>query len=272
MRGKQPARAAIVTGAGSGMGAATARALAARGYRVVVNYRTNEAGAHETVQACAALGTEAIACPGDVTLDGDCRRLAEAAVDAFGRIDALVNNAGTTRFIPKRDLEALSADDFQHIYATNVIGAFQMSRACVPAIRAAGGGSIVNVSSFAAAIGFGSSIAYAVSKGALNTLTIALARTLAPEIRVNAVCPSVVETPWVTRAMDMEAWQPMKARFAAMSPLQETATAEDVAATIAWLIADARMMTGELIGTDAGMHFAHPLDPAGGDRTGSDES
>ena len=134
-------------------------------------------------------GVQVRAVQGNVAIDADCRKLAAGAMEAFGRIDILVNNAGTTKFAGHRDLDALSAEDFTNIYAVNVIGAFQMIRACVEGLRAHGDGAVVNVSSIAGIEGIGSSVAYAASKGALNTMTLSLARALAPEIRVNAVCP-----------------------------------------------------------------------------------
>src|SRR6202000_1640890 len=124
----------------------------------------------------------------DVTGDAACRSLARAALDRWGQIDALVNNAGTTKFVDHADLDGLTGDDFQRIYQTNVIGPFQMIRACAPALKAARG-AVVNVSSVAAELGIGSSLAYAASKAALNTMSYSLARSLAPEVRVNVVSP-----------------------------------------------------------------------------------
>src|SRR5581483_5584488 len=176
----------VVTGSSSGVGAATARALASRGAGVVINFSKQSAPAEDVAQACTAAGGDAVVVRGDVADDGDCRRLASAALQRWGRIDGLVNNAGTTKFAAMGDLDALSADDFQRIYAVNLVGAYQMVRACTPGLRAARG-AVVNVSSIAGSMGIGSSHAYAASKGALNALTLALARALGPDIRVNAV-------------------------------------------------------------------------------------
>ena len=189
-------KVAIVTGSASGIGAAVALRLARRGAKIVVNYNKSETEAEASAKATREAGGEVLVVQGNVAEDSDCRKLASAAMDAWGRIDILVNNAGTTKFASHADLAALTAQDFQSIYAVNVIGPFQMVRACVPALKASGEGSVVNISSIAGIAGIGSSIAYAASKGALNTLTLSLARALAPEIRVNAVCPGFVATPW----------------------------------------------------------------------------
>lgn len=187
-------------GASSGIGAATARRLAGNGWRVVVNYARSAALADKVVADCQAAGAEAFAFQADVSVDAQCQALARAALERFGRIDALVNNAGTTKAMAHANLDGLSSDDFLRIYATNVVAAFQMTRACAPALKASGAGAVVNVSSGAAFLGTGSSIAYAASKGALNTLTLSLARALGPLIRVNAVMPGYVDTPWMERA------------------------------------------------------------------------
>ena len=179
----------VVSGSATGLGAAVAKGVAAKGARVVINYTKSLGDAEETVQACADLGTEALLCQGDVSSDADCRRMAAAALEKWGRIDGLVNNAGASKFASHADLESLTGDDFLHIYNVNVVGAYQMTRAAAPHMKAQGRGTIVNVSSISAITGAGSSIAYAASKGALNTMTASLARALAPEIRVNAVCP-----------------------------------------------------------------------------------
>jgi 3-oxoacyl-[acyl-carrier protein] reductase len=152
-------RVAIVTGASSGIGAATAVMLAERGVRVVVNYAGNVTGAEEVVAACRAAGAEAAAVQGDIADDAACRAIAKAATDRWGRIDVLVNNAGTTVSADARDLDALSADDFRRLYDVNLIGAYQMTRAALPSLRAGGRGSVVNTSSIAGITGLGSSIA-----------------------------------------------------------------------------------------------------------------
>lgn len=244
---------AIVTGSASGIGAATALELAHRGWSVVVNY----AKSADAAQAVAARCGDAIVVQADVSRDVDCRRLAQAALDKWGRIDALVNNAGRTKFVPHRELDGLSDEDFLAIYRVNVVGAFQMIRACAPALKAARG-AVVNVSSLAAFLGTGSCIAYAASKGALNTLTHSLARVMGPEVRVNAVQPGVVDTPWMREGYGAERFGELAARRAAASPLKSVCAPEDVAETICWLIEGGRMITGETVFVDAGNHLAVP--------------
>jgi 3-oxoacyl-[acyl-carrier protein] reductase len=251
-------RVAIVTGSSSGIGAATARRLAGRGWRVVVNYSKSEAEAKQVVAECINAGGEAIAVRANVADDAECRKLMQAALDKWARLDALVNNAGTTKFVPHANLDDLSAEDFQRIYATNVIAAFQMSRACAPALKATGRGSVVNVSSLASFLGTGSSIAYAASKGAVNTLTLSLARVLAPEVRVNAVLPGFVETPWLINGYGAERYAKLSGVYRSVAPLKSTCAPEDIAETIVWLIEGASMITGETIFVDAGMHVATP--------------
>lgn len=251
-------RAAIITGSSSGIGAATAKRLASHGWRVVVNYSKSEDDANRVAAECNRVGGEAIAVRADVTDDAQCRRLAQAALDQWGRLDALVNNAGFTKFVPHANLDDLNAEDFQRIYATNVIAAFQMARACAPALRSSAKGAVVNVSSLASFLGTGSSIAYAASKGAVNVLTLSLARVLAPEVRVNAVLPGFVDTPWMIKGYGEERYARLSASYRAAAPLKSTCSPDDIAETIVWLIEGAGMVTGETLFVDAGMHAATP--------------
>ena len=244
---------AIVTGSASGIGAATALELSRRGWGVVVNYSKSKEQAEKVVAQCK----DAIAVQADVGEDAQCRKLVQAAMDKWGRIDALVNNAGTTKFVKHADLDGLSADDFLRIYRLNVVGPFQMVRACAPALKAAKG-AVVNVSSVASLLGTGSSIAYAASKAALNSMTFSLARVLGPEVRVNAVCPGYVDTPWQSNALGAERANQAAAHYSTLVPLKDYARPEDVAETIAWLIEGARQTTGETIFVDGGMHMSTP--------------
>ena len=243
-------RVAIVTGSASGIGAATAVELSKRGWQVVVNYSKSEAEAKKVAAKCQ----DAILVQADVGEDAQCRKLAQAALDKWGRIDALVNNAGTTKFVKHADLEGLQADDFQRIFRLNVVGPFQMVRACAAALKA-NKGAVVNVSSVASLLGTGSSIAYAASKSALNSMTYSLARVLGPEVRVNAVCPGYVDTPWQSNALGAEGANKAAQHYAGMVPLKDYARPEDLAETIAWLIEGARQVTGETIFVDGGMHI-----------------
>ena len=251
-------KVAIVTGSSSvtGIGSVTAKLLAGRGCRVVVNYVSNKAGAEATVAACSAAGGEAIAVRGNVAVDADCKRLVEAALERWGRLDALVNNAATTKTIPQPDLTALDADEFQRVLSVNLVGSYQMTRAAVPHLKASGDASIVNISSTGAIGGVGSSIAYCASKGGLNTMTISFARTLAPEIRVNTLCPGgVLGNAWTTKMLSAKALEERTREAERTYPLRRPVTPLDVAEAVLWLTESARSMTGEIIRMDAGRHL-----------------
>jgi 3-oxoacyl-[acyl-carrier protein] reductase len=245
----------IVTGSATGTGAACAIQLAHKGARVVVNYTKSESEAKDTADKCKAAGTEAIVVQGDVALDADCRKLAQAALDQWGRIDGLVNNAGITKFAAHADLDALGAEDFQRLYAVNVIGPYQMIRACTPAMKKQGNASIVNVSSISGVRGIGSSVAYIASKGALNAMTLSLARVLGPEIRVNAICPGLIETRWHLSRFSKEDYAKFKANYEKTVPLGKAASADDVAEVAVWLLEGASQVTGETILVDGGLHL-----------------
>ncbi|MEJ2089371.1 MAG: SDR family NAD(P)-dependent oxidoreductase, partial [Gammaproteobacteria bacterium] len=201
---------AIVTGSSSGVGAACARQLAEKGANVVINYAHNAQGAEATRAACEAFGVETEVVGADVSEDLDCRRLASAALDRWGRIDTLVNNAGTTRFCDHANLDGLDKQDFLDIYAINTVGAYQMTRAVVPAMKRGGRGAIVNVASIAGVMGVGSSIAYAASKGALITMGLSLARVLGPVIRVNTICPGFIQGAWLEQGMGADLYAQTK--------------------------------------------------------------
>ena len=244
---------AIVTGGGTGIGAATVRRLAAAGVHCVINY----ASSREAAEALAhEVGGGAIAVCADVEDDGAARALADAAMAAFGRIDFLVNNAGRTKFANHEDLEALSAEDFLDIYRLNVVGAFQVMRACAPALAAGPASAVVNVASVAGVFGMGSSIAYAASKGAMITMTKSLARAFAPRIRVNAVAPGYVGTGWYENRLGAEGFARLNEQVAARVPMGFAPMAEDVAAPIVHLLDPAmRGVTGEIMLVDAGGHL-----------------
>lgn len=246
-------RVAIITGSSSGIGAATALELSKRGWSVVINYSKSEAQAKKVAAQCK----DAIAVQADVAEDTECRKLAQAALDKWGRVDALVNNAGTTKYVKHADLDGLSADDFLRIYRLNVVGPFQMVRACAAALKA-NRGAVVNISSVASQLGTGSSVAYATSKAALNAMTYSLARSLGPEVRVNAVCPGYVDTPWQHNALGMEKAKQAAERYSAMVPLKDYARPEDVAEVVAWLIEGARQVTGDVVFIDGGLHVTPP--------------
>ncbi len=246
-------KVAIITGASSGIGAASAVELARRGWSVVINYSRSEDNAKAVAEHCPS----SLVVRADVAEDAQCRALAQAALDKWGRIDALVNNAGTTKFVDHKNLDGLGADDFLSIYRTNVVGAFQMTRACKPALQESRG-AIVNVSSVASEVPVGSSIAYGASKAALNMMTRSLARALGPEIRVNAVCPGYVDTPWHHHAHGSERANQIAAHYASIVPAGDFARPDDVADAILWLIEGARQVTGETIFVDGGLHISPP--------------
>lgn len=246
---------AIVTGSSSGVGAACVEQLSGRGWNVVVNFSRSEGPAQEVAKRCEAAGAEALLVKADVAEDTDCRRLVEKAMSRFGRIDALVNNAGTTKFVDHANLDGLDKEDFLHIYSVNTVGAFQMTRAAEPHLRSAGRAAVVNVASIAGIRGIGSSIAYAASKGAMITMTKSLARVLGPEIRVNAVCPGFIQGEWLRQGMGEATYDRSKAFLEKATPLQLTATADTVAESILQLIEGGSLITGETLILDGGHHL-----------------
>ena len=246
---------AIVTGSGTGIGAAVAEHLADRGWNLVINYSASSAEAEATAARIVDRGAQAALLRADVSRDADCIALADTAARRWGRIDALVNNAGVTASCPPQDLDGLQAEDFQRLMSVNVVGAYQMIRACVPLLRQSGRGAIVNMSSQAGFSGLGSSVAYAASKAAINNMTMAFARSLAPDIRVNAVCPGFVNTRWVRGGMDEQTYGRFRQRIERMTPLERMTEASEVAEVVHFLLATGAPITGELLGVDGGNHL-----------------
>jgi len=233
-----------VTGSSSGIGAATARAFAAAGAAVLVNSsRTVDEG-----EAVAAALPDARYLQGDVTDPAFGDRLVAAALDRWGRLDTLVNNAGITALIPHQDLAAASVDVWRRIFEVNVFGTWAMSVAAMPALREARG-SIVNVASIAGLRPTGSSIPYAASKAALNHMTVLLAKVVGPEVRVNAVAPGLVDTPWT------EDWDFVREAVRQVAPLRRSGQPEDVAEVIVAL-ARAAYVTGQVVAVDGGLTIA----------------
>ena len=247
-------KTALVTGSATGVGAATALALARRGYDVLLNYTKSEREAKEAERACREAGADTLCVRADVALDIECRSMVQAAFARWNRLDALVNNAGITTFVGSGNWDALDAETFQRIFAVNLLRTFQMVRAAVPHLKEARG-SIVNISSIAGALGIGSSVPYIASKGAINSLTLHLARVLAPEVRVNAVCPGMITTRWFVDGVGQEAYEKLKTHYESVTPLATACTAEDIADAVLWLIEGARTTTGELLMLDSGMHL-----------------
>ncbi|MBI3437271.1 MAG: SDR family oxidoreductase, partial [Proteobacteria bacterium] len=223
---------------------------------VVITYASSKAEAEATAEAVRAAGAEPVLTQGDVSKNDDCINIAEAAAK-FGRLDALANNAGTTKQMPNHaNLDGLSAEDFARIYAVNVIGPFQMIRAARALLEASERASVLMVSSIAGVTGIGSSVAYAASKGALNTMTIDLARALAPKIRVNAICPGFIDTPWHAKGLSAEQIERMREGTKAITPLKAASMPEDIADAGLFFLSDAsRHVTGETLLVDAGLHL-----------------
>jgi 3-oxoacyl-[acyl-carrier protein] reductase len=251
---------AVITGSASGLGAATAAILARDGARIVINYSSSQKEAEATADLCRGAGADVVVVQGDVSRDEDCRKIVAAAAP-WGRIDALINNAGITKHVPHADLDGLSAEDFQRLFGVNTIGPFQMVRAARSLLEAGAKASgrasaVVNVSSVAGISGVGSSVAYAASKGALNTITYSLARALAPLIRVNTVCPGYIDTPWFTKGRGEAGAKQVRDSVIAKVPLKVASSAEEIAALVCFLATPASSnMTGELVRMDAGLHL-----------------
>ena len=248
----------VVTGASTGLGRAIAVEVAERGAAlVVVNFARSAEEAEETARLVEAAGAKAVLAQGDVGEDADCRRIAAAAA-ASGRIDALFNNAGMTKMSPNHaDLDAVNADDFLNLYRVNVVGSYQMVRAARSLLEAAPQpGAVVMTASIAAVTGIGSSVPYAASKGAMTTMTLSLARALAPKIRVNAICPGFIDTPWFGKSLPPENVERLRQGTIRSTPLQAASTAEDIAGAAVFLASPAsRHITGETLLVDAGTHL-----------------
>ncbi|SRR5579884_507794 len=246
-------KVAVVTGSATGIGRAAALMLAERGCGVVINYTRSEAEAQQTAEEARAFGVPALVHRCDISSDADVRAMMKRTVDELGRLDALICNAGTAFRVPHEDLEGLTDEIWDRILAVNVKGTFYCIRAAAPYMKAQGRGAIAITGAGAGVAGGGSSIAYAASKGALLTMTISLARVLAPEIRINIASPSGVDTRWMPRLIGEEAWAQSRARYEA-SPLRRTTTAEDVAEVLVSLITSADMVTGQNVNI-GGTHF-----------------
>ena len=238
--GELDGRVAIVTGSSSGIGEAIARRYAAAGASVLVN----SAHSIDAGLAVAASLPDAHYVQGDIADEAQGRALVAAALDRWGRLDVLVNNAGTTRLIPHADLDAADLEVWQRIFEVNVFGTWLISRAAVPALRETNG-SIINITSVAGVRATGSSIPYAASKAALNHLTHLLAKVLGPEVRVNAIAPGLVDTPWTAD------WEAVREQWRRSAPLRRSGQPSDVA-EIALSLATANFVTGEVIVVDGG--------------------
>lgn len=242
-------KAVLVTGGASGIGLAAVELFARNGARVAMNHLESDARGRDEVERLSALGWPVISVPGDVSDPDDAARMVGGAIDRLGRLDALVNNAGTTRTaapIPFQDLDAMTEEFWDGIMSTNLVGPFRCARAAAPALRQARG-AIVNTASVAGLGLRGSSIAYAASKAGLINLTRSLARALAPEVRVNAVAPGLVDTP-LTRSWPDSRKQTTLER----TLLARMATPQDIAEAMLFLVGGAAYMTGQTLVLDGG--------------------
>lgn len=243
-----PAPVALITGSATGVGRACAVRFARLGYDVIVNYSRSEDDAKQTVRLIEEQGRVALLQQCDVRSDEQVRGMLEAVRECFGRLDVLINNAAMTHFVKHDDLDAMTEQKWDEILATNVKGAFFVTRAAVPLLKAAESASIVNISSVAGLTGQGSSIAYCASKAALNSMTKSLARVLAPTIRVNAVCPGPIDTRWLRSVMSGEELQARAADCLIPRPAQP----DDVADTVIYLATGTHLTTGQCLTIDGG--------------------
>lgn len=254
-------RKALVTGSATGLGRSIAVKLAERGADVIINYARSSAEAEEAADLCRAEGVQVQVVKANVADPDGCKALAEAA-QAWGQLDILVNNAGITRHARDHsDLDALSKGDFMDIYEVNVVGPYLMLQATKALLKAAHeqsgrSSTVLNTSSIAGVRGVGSSVAYAASKGALNTMTLSLARAMAPAIRVNAICPGFIGTRWFKDTMDEAKYADTIRRIETLTPLAAASGPDDIADAALFFLSDAsRHVTGEMLIVDAGMHL-----------------
>ena len=247
---------AIITGGSRGIGAATANLLASKGWNIAITCSSTLDEAKKIVETCEEQNAiEGIALLADVSSDKDCNETINQTINKWGRIDALINNAGTSKFAwDHSDLDLLNAEDFQRIYSVNVIGPFQMAKHAKKYLAKSNNPSITNISSIAGIKGIGSSLAYASSKGALNTMTISMARNLGP-IRVNAVCPGFVEGEWLKAGLGDEMFTAAKEQLEIKSPLKLVANPDTVAQSIYSFIELNKIATGQLLVVDGGHHL-----------------
>ena len=236
---------ALVTGGGTGIGKATSLLLAREGCDVAVNYSRSKDDAEKTVGEIEALGRKAIAIQADISDEAGVGAMFALIDQKLGQLDILVNNAATTQFVPYTDLDGMTAEIWDQIFAVNVKGTFFCCREAIQRMKAKGNGSIVSVSSIAGMTGLGSSIAYATSKAAVINMTRGLAASCAPEVSVNAVAPGVVETRWV------KGWEKFTDPHREATPMKRHAQPEDVALAIFGLILNP-FTTGETIRVDGG--------------------
>ena len=233
---------ALVTGSTSGIGEATAKRLVALGAKVMLNSSTSISEGESLASVLEGTSYH----QADISSEDECRELVDATIETFGRLDILVNNAGFTSVIPHADLDGVTEEVFRRIIDVNIFGTWYLSRAAVPVLKENGSGNIVNISSIAGLRPVGSSIPYSISKAGVNQMTRLMANVLGPEIRVNAVAPGLVETPWT------ESWDTLHAAVAARSPMKRSATAEDCAEAVLGILRNT-YQTGDVVVVDGGL-------------------
>jgi 3-oxoacyl-[acyl-carrier protein] reductase len=241
---------ALITGASSGIGRASAVALAGAGFDVAINYSRSEPAAAETARQAQGKGARTLLFKCDVSDDPSVRKMLTAVEHEFARLDALVNNAGTTTAVKPQDFEGLTAEEWDRVFAVNVRGVFQVTRASVPLLKRARG-SIVNTASIVGLRPGPQPLPYAASKAAVVSLTKLLALNLGPEIRVNAVAPGWMEGDWMKRMLT-DRYDDLMTRRAKNTPLRRCVNAEDVAEVIVNLITSNRLVNGEVVVVDGG--------------------
>lgn len=244
-------KAALVTGAASGIGRSAVLALARAGYDVAINYSQSDAAARETEAEAKKLGAQTLLCKCDVSDETGVRAMLKGVEEKFGRLDVLINNAGTTAPWKPRDLESLSLDDWDRVFNVNVRGLFQVTRASVPLLRKGTNPCIVNTASIVGLRPGPQPLPYAASKAAVVNMTKTLAWNLGPEIRVNAVAPGWMEGDWMKRMLG-DKYDDLMAKRAKATPLRRCVTADDVAETMMTLVQSNRFVTGEIIIIDGG--------------------
>jgi len=246
----QSKKAALITGAASGIGRSAALALARAGYDVTINYSRSEAAAKAVAAEAEQSGVRAILFRCDVSEEAGVRAMLSAHEKNFGRLDALINNAGTTTEVKPKDFEAMTVEEWDRVFAVNVRSVFLVTRASLPMLRAAKG-CIVNTASIVGLRPGPQPLPYAASKAAVVNLTKTLAYNLGPDIRVNAVAPGWMEGDWMQRMLK-DKYDELMGRRAKLTPLKRCVTADDVAETMMSLIQSNRFVTGEVIVVDGG--------------------
>ena len=235
-------RVALVTGSTSGIGEATAKRLVALGAKGMLNSSTSISEGERIASELEGASYR----QADISSEDECKELVDATIETFGRLDILVNNAGFTSVIPHADLDGVTEEVFRRIIDVNIFGTWYLSRAAVAELKKSGNGSIVNISSIAGLRPVGSSIPYSISKAGVNQMTQLMANVLGPEIRVNAVAPGLVETPWT------ESWDTLHAAVAARSPMRRSATAEDCTEAVIGILRNT-YQTGDIVVVDGGL-------------------